>query len=517
MTSLYFRLLFCCSAAFVTGYQHRLPSSSRLYFDALLSTPTADNTDEARRDEVRRAVEEAMRNDAEWFKSTFGDPNNFEGVQQKEQQSSSSSLENQDMNDGDAIATSSEDLSCLDYEAFEILGYSKDEVAMLKDNIRKVILARNTIRPRRGIPSEWCDIGHSELEANGPSVGDSNMSDGSNSQLPKPSYYVEREIDPRDIEGAIGAKPSGFYVDKREGGDMKDTYDSDRRERMRKFEDSREVRMRQGDRDKSRGVQGIDGLRTGTNAIRSDTGEAFSWKGTPPTVVELQKRIDSYEDDVMANDDFLSQPPTFFPGREEFKDLLIEESKARIQVTGDWMKPLVQAEAKWRYNLYKSFLSFVGNDLGEGFDVESLTSGQDGQSSENRKQKIRRQEDNAKMYEDWIEERIASKDGWTEITRDDQYGDDYQSISGRIDKDSWFSDSDADVLDNSDNIEFAWSDKFIDESDMREDQGIRQVDDESRRIPGQTISRNRGRQSASTISNRRTPLQRSYDLESDEY
>ena len=46
------------------------------------------------------------------------------------------------------------------------------------------------------------------------------------------------------------------------------------------------------------------------------------------------------------------------------KDLLIEESKARIQVTGDWMKPLVQAEAKWRYNLYKSFLSFVGNDLG---------------------------------------------------------------------------------------------------------------------------------------------------------
>lgn len=179
-------------------------------------------------------------------------------------------------------------------------------------------------------------------------------------------------------------------------------YEEERRERMRRYESQRELRGRGGR--KRRGGGGGSSERRGeeeyiydreiTTSASSrkrpsssgnspgDVGETFAWKGAPPTVVELQNRLDSDEEDIMDND-YIETSASFFPGKEEFKDLLIEESKARIEVTGDWLKPLVQTEAKWRYGLYKAFLSFVDTDIGDGFDVESLMD-ENGQSPENR-------------------------------------------------------------------------------------------------------------------------------------
>ena len=477
-----------------------------------------------------------MRNDAEWFKSTFGDSdaNNFEDVQQeqeKQQKSSSSSsiIENQIVVNEENAAEVDEYPSS-DYEAFEILGYSKDEVTKLKDSIKEVILSRNTVRPRRGIPPEWCESGDGNFVGDSGSdndkksatkssgdIGSENAEDG-NKQFPKTSYYVEREIDARDVKGAIGRTPSRSYISDQKTEGIRDSYDDERRKRMRRFEDSRDTGRRQ--RDGGKGMRNMDDKdnRRSNTVMSDDSGEAFSWRGTPPTTVEMQNRIDSYEEDVMENDDLLSQPPNFFPDKEEFKDLLIEESKARIQVTGDWMKPLVQAEAKWRYNLYKSFLSFVGNDLGEGFDVESLTNGENGQSNQNRKQKIRRQEDNAKMYEEWIDDRISTPNGWTEITREDQHGDEYNTVARRIDKDSWFAeDEDVKGTDTNDDIEFAWDDQFVDEDDIRRDRKSTRATANSLKTLDQQMGRGRNRPSLSSTTSGKSAALRSYDLETDEY
>ena len=55
----------------------------------------------------------------------------------------------------------------------------------------------------------------------------------------------------------------------------------------------------------------------------------------------------------------------FWPDEEEFKNMLISESKFRVDIVGDWTTPFVKQESKWRYNLYKNWLKF----LDEGFAI----------------------------------------------------------------------------------------------------------------------------------------------------
>ena len=468
---------------------------------------------------MRRALQDALRDDAEWFKKTLGDSAAFE---EKVLQVGGDQIA--DKVDNVLIHACSADRSNnvgsiddIDFEAFEILGYAREETLSLKGSIRDVILSRNTIKPRFGIPMEWTineslgDLRKKDREQWAALEGEasSKVADDDRDDRDKSNYFFGREVDPRDVQGAISVSkpasvPSGNILTNQD-----DSFDDERKKRIRRYESRRGIvdgelgQSFERERREERSRQKSSG---------SDIGETFYWRGAPPTAVELKNRLDSAEDDVMEND-YLSQPPTFFPDQEEFKDLLIEESKARIQVTGDWMKPLVQAEAKWRYNIYKSFLSFVGTDLADGFDVESLM-GENGQSNENRRQKKRRQEDNASMYSEWMDSQLSGEDGWTEITRDDQEGikADYSSS---IDKDAFFSEKV-----NEDEEDFAWDDKFIDEDSFKQSKRSSRSDSAYRTYKKMSSSPD----SASSIDKAdsmkvRSTVRKSrfYDLETDEY
>ena len=49
--------------------------------------------------------------------------------------------------------------------------------------------------------------------------------------------------------------------------------------------------------------------------------------------------------------------------------MLIDESQWRVNLIGDWSVPFIREETKWRYKLYKNWLQFLDDGLGDGFDV----------------------------------------------------------------------------------------------------------------------------------------------------
>jgi hypothetical protein len=62
------------------------------------------------------------------------------------------------------------------------------------------------------------------------------------------------------------------------------------------------------------------------------------------------------------------------PDKAEFRDMLMDECKFRIGMFGDWITPSVKAEAKWRYNVYSSWLGtllFLKTHISPGFSISS--------------------------------------------------------------------------------------------------------------------------------------------------
>ena len=51
--------------------------------------------------------------------------------------------------------------------------------------------------------------------------------------------------------------------------------------------------------------------------------------------------------------------------------MLLDESQWRSGLIGSWSVPLIREETKWRYKLYKNWLKFLDEGLGDGFDVVS--------------------------------------------------------------------------------------------------------------------------------------------------
>ena len=49
--------------------------------------------------------------------------------------------------------------------------------------------------------------------------------------------------------------------------------------------------------------------------------------------------------------------------------MLLDESQWRSDLIGEWSVPLIRQETKWRYKLYKNWLTFLDEGLGDGFDV----------------------------------------------------------------------------------------------------------------------------------------------------
>ena len=69
--------------------------------------------------------------------------------------------------------------------------------------------------------------------------------------------------------------------------------------------------------------------------------------------------------------------------------MLLDESQWRSGIIGTWSVPLIREETKWRYKLYKNWLKFLDEGLGDGFDVvadgfDEVYDGDDDYSDSNR-------------------------------------------------------------------------------------------------------------------------------------
>ena len=109
--------------------------------------------------------------------------------------------------------------------------------------------------------------------------------------------------------------------------------------------------------------------------------------------------------------------------------MLLDESKWRIDLIGDWSAPLIREETKWRYGLYKKWLRFLDEGLGDSFDV--VPDGFEDEDEEEEEQVrggsavARNLEDdsserleNAKAmkYEKWLKSRLQEDEDWEDKT-----------------------------------------------------------------------------------------------------
>ena len=105
--------------------------------------------------------------------------------------------------------------------------------------------------------------------------------------------------------------------------------------------------------------------------------------------------------------------------------MLLDESKWRIDILGPWSKGLVRAETKWRYGLYKRWLQFLDEGLGDAFDVlpsdfdeeeEDDDDEEEGGGRRNMSRATERGDDvkdaRALRYERWLKLQMEKEDDW---------------------------------------------------------------------------------------------------------
>lgn len=138
--------------------------------------------------------------------------------------------------------------------------------------------------------------------------------------------------------------------------------------------------------------------------------------------------------------------PAFWPDEDEFKDMLLNESRFRVELAGDWTTPFVRQETKWRYRLYKKWLSFLdegfddgefneereymysdngengyrpssprwrvpGDALGVDSDIRNEKAGDEGSSAKSRA---------AIDYEERLANALSASDGWTDLEEEER-------------------------------------------------------------------------------------------------
>jgi len=268
---------------------------------------------------LARLLAKVRLQDADWVKSVFG-----EEIEQVMGLTSISSHSSGD--DATARPTFEKKDSIIESEGSDTLrelfklGYTPSDVELIKPSVWRIIVEKKVTRPRRDLPEQWLNF---------PSTTVKNLG----TRWPN-----------TDERRSMGSSRIGKMNGPVGGGKM-----------ARKFEE------------KNNDEEG-DGK-----------GEAFSWSSsTPPSRNEIEssrsmRLSSSRSSQIMGNSDASDEddvgPVTFWPDSQEFKDMLLDESEWRVGLIGPWSAPLIRQEAKWRYDLYKKWLTFLDEGLGDGFDV----------------------------------------------------------------------------------------------------------------------------------------------------
>ena len=267
-------------------------------------------------DDLKVLYEKAQLEDAEWLRrvfdeSTFPVPLIDSKLVDEQKRNQPSTQQQKSGDETDTIDTK-------EMQSLFGLGYNPSDIDAIKESVLLVILDKAVNRPKKGLPQSWLK---------------------SSSIDNRRSTEIDRDVS------------------------------------------DRQVPMRSSTR---RGL--INGI-----APNDGVGEAFACAGRPPTEEELiesrrlredsirnrQRRVQNdvernvirdrkeWDDDSKDGDG----PIPFWPDSNEFKNMLIDESQWRAGIIGDWAKPLIKSETKWRYKLYKSWLQFLDEGIGDGFDV----------------------------------------------------------------------------------------------------------------------------------------------------
>lgn len=200
------------------------------------------------------------------------------------------------------------------------LGYSIDEIIILRPKVVDLIIQNQVYRPSEAIPSAWLmrDTSRGEKAA----IDATKVNRIAVAAKQKDVDYLSRDSTKRDLQSGSSDSIGTVFKWKAPSAE-RSAYSNPIDDPVRSLDD------------------------------RSMTGGG-------PKVFNRTPLADELEDD---------EEISFWPSAEEFKGLLLEESRFRMEVTGGWMTPLLREENRWRFRLYESWLTFLDEGFGDTFDV----------------------------------------------------------------------------------------------------------------------------------------------------
>ena len=218
-----------------------------------------------------------------------------------------------------------------DFEELLDLGYSIADIYLLKDTVIDMILQNEVQRPGLSeLPQKWTKIGQGQGRVQGQGQG------------PPPPGVQARDRG----KGRGKGRGRGPQVSSDRGPTAPAPAPA-----------SASASASTVDVDATSWSTGA-GVGTGAGA---GAGTKFDWKGElpypPPDAYYNDDDDDDdgkgkafggddYDDDDDDDDD--EALGEFWPSSEEFKDMLLDESRMRIDMVGPWISPLVREETKWR-------------------------------------------------------------------------------------------------------------------------------------------------------------------------
>jgi hypothetical protein len=253
-------------------------------------------------------IEGAKKEDADWYKSIIG--NDLDDI-----------AIHRDFSPEVARSTGLPDDTTMssDRSSLLALGYSIDECAMLKKPVVTQVIKNSVKRPLGDIPLVWFEKKYVESSAARPTVPGAKVVPKTHRRKPEPSLTNQ------------------------------------------------------------------DAQIHNNAHLRDNTGTftTFAWKGTgskvtdaefadidaasPDSTIRGQSKIDAFGEPTsptFVDDSELS----FLPSVEEFRSMLIEESRWHMRSVGSWIAPLLRLENKLRTKLYEGFLYFLDNGVGDVVD-----------------------------------------------------------------------------------------------------------------------------------------------------
>lgn len=225
------------------------------------------------------------------------------------------------------------------FVALRRLGYARQEIVALKESVRAMLVEQEVERPAGPLPSAWIKRNGRVGQATSVKAGVSKPTTKVNAGYKAKASSSESNTVQTSSKSTVSRIAQDFRLDDPDpraiGSDVRTA--------------------------KWRGIPVID--------AEDDDADNRSGRLSSTASVYDQERflLDPSMDESTQSNGAL----TIWPNKEEFKDLLLQESRLRVDIMGDWLVPSLRKENNWRLQLYESWLTFLqeGFDASDRFDI----------------------------------------------------------------------------------------------------------------------------------------------------